>query len=345
MIRVNHLIFFCSAVVSSLYSSAPQKVFPNAPNVSGAKWNVSLQGNFLYWVATEDGLEFCETSNGSTTTVREAAYHFDPGYKVAFSLFPNFDGADITFRFTWFNQPQRTRTYQDDDSVTCENNPDKKICNIEPFGSSTFFEDLFIAEDINLASAKWGLQLSEADAEIGKRYKISKRLYLRPYMGVKAIWQKQTLDINYSSFLIFPAFDVQESIYSQQNTIGIGPRIGMDYKFRFTKQIGFSANTAFSNVSTRFKTTSYDQSSFLGDTPDSNFNLRNNVSATQPVIELLLGMDIDQYFFKSRYHVGTFIGWEFHYFGKNNHLIVTPEDFREGDLSIQGLNFKLQFDF
>ena len=343
MLNFSKLSSVCILLSINLFSDVPSKVFPNALNVN-SRTSASIQGNFIYWIPTQEGLYFAETKTHQTYEKRSAPYHVEPGYKVGLSLYPNFDGADLSFRFTWFNQPTKVKTYAVDPGLDCDINPDGKICEINAENLGYYSKPYQFMETIHAASSAWAFQIMEADIEFGKRFKISRSLFTRPYLGIKSIWQKQKFSIDYD-LNFHQMLYLSESIESNQHSFGIGPRTGLDVKYRFNRRFGLFGNAAYSLISTRFKNgasiNTYTESLASSQVFDSS----KKVSEIQPVFESLIGIDFDTYYLKNRYHINYFLGWEFQYLVQNNHLIINPQDLRDGDLSLQGLNFKMQFDF
>ncbi len=335
--------------VFTLFAQAPtHPVLPNSPNVLGSNWSLSLQGNFLYWIASEQGLDFAQIYRSEASAIEVSApNHFDPGYKVSIGIYPNFDGADLTLRYSWFQQPARTSSFKVDPDVTCVDNPDHKICNITSQDVGKILAQLYdISGSIKSAKASWSYHLNEGEIELGKRYKLSRFFRMRPYMGLKALWQEQSFYQYYSIDL----FDLDELLtsfisHSNQTSFGIGPRIGFDIKYRFYKKFGIFANASYSVLSTRFSNTMKQYLDFLLEFDDVINDIRKKVSTTQPLFEILLGLDFDHYLADDQVHIGLFFGWEFKYFNHNNFFQTNAERIRSGDLSIQGVNFKLQLDF
>ena len=338
---------FLFSLGSIAFSINDGKVLPAAPNVSNQPWNASIQGHFIYWQATQDGMDFCKTFRKFSSEEQSVAYHFEPGYKIGFSLYPNFENTDLTFRFTWFNQPGRMRSYNKENGLECLFNEENKICAIEPPFDDYFDGPLSFFDDLTSSKSIWGMQISEGDIELGRRYKVSRQLYLRPMIGLKGIWQKQSWNIYYNRTIELGESELSanENFFLDQHSIGIGPRAGCDIKYKWSKYFSFSGNTAFSLVSSRFKNTMLQETSFSNGIDFSDASIRKKISNSQPLIELGFGLNFDRYYMKDAYHLGTYIGWEFQYLGDNNNFIVTRKDYRSGDLSMQGVNFKVQFDF
>lgn len=334
------LLIFLSFFICSFAKANTVEVFPKAQPLPRSKWILSLEGDFLYWMAIDSGLGFAQTNNSIVTKERFVPYHFDPGYKIQVSIYPNFDGADLSFRYTWYQQKERSLTYKKDPFSSSENDPTHAICLISPFDLMNDFID----PSIILTQGKMELLLTSLDLELGKKYKLSPQLFLRPYLGLKSVWQHQKVHLNYINNSDPILYD-EEKMDLIQHSIGIGPRTGLDLTFRFTQQFALIFNSAFSLISTRFNDRINSDRYVEGFFEENVYDFTNKVSNCQPVLELLGGLSMDRYYQNKRFHIGYFIGWEVQYYGENNQFFIHPKDQRSGSLSVQGLNIKIQADF
>jgi hypothetical protein len=330
-------IFF---LVLAHHLYAAENVFPSAADIPNQNWGMSVEGDFLYWLPKQSGLEFASVFVGETGKVQEAPSHFEPGYQVKTIFFPHFDGADLTFGFTWLNQPGRLKKFQKNTDITCENNPNQDICFIVGDGYGFYPDDFILLSEIETAKASWSYVFSQGDIAMGKRYKLSDRFQLRPFFGVTFMWQHQDFKLLYE----MEDFDMTQSIDCEQRSFGIGPKVGGDIKFRFNSRFSFLASTSCSLLSTRFKSSSKEFTT-LFDEPSADYDLFNRITQIQPIYDLYLGIDFDRYYEDNSYLLNFGLGWQFRYFFGNNQLVVNPDDYRQGDLSLQGLTFKARFGF
>lgn len=326
---------FCGVIFSGTPNTP--HYLPNGADLPKSKWAMSIEGDFLYWIAEQADMSFA-TIYKSTIAPQEVdvAYHTNPGYKVSASFLPNLDFTDITLRYTYYNQPGRWQSYTLDQNVTCSNNPHKKICNIESV------DDEYLFGEIEHVKAIWPFQLWEADLEIGRSYKVSKYVFMRPYIGLKTVWQEQHFNIYYTLMPLLVDTNYW-NIYSDQSSFGIGPRSGLEMKYRFSKRHGLSGNLCYTLLSTRIHNAVTDE---LAETyiSETNYNFKRKISYIQPLIEAAFGFEsVFQY--DDATGLSLFFGWEFQYFFDNNYFMITPADKRTGDLSIQGLLVKARVSF
>ena len=328
------------ALLSSGSLYATQDVFLSAADIPNQNWGLSLEGDFLYWMPQQTGLQFASIFFGQTGKVEDAPSHFEPGYQFKASFYPHFDGADVTFGFTWLNQPGRVKNFQKSQDVNCFDNPSKEICSIVGEGYGFYPNTFILLSDIASAQAEWSCVLSQGDIAMGKRYQLSERFQARPFFGVTFMWQHQNFNLVYT----MEDFDMSQTIDSEMRSFGIGPKVGGDVKYRFNNRFSFLGSSSIALMSTRFKS-SAKENTFIFDEPTSDYNLFNRITQTLPVFDLYLGVDFDQYYEENSYLLNFGLGWEFRYYFGNNQLVVNPSDYRQGDLSIQGLTFKARFGF
>ena len=331
------LFLFVSKVIFSSTSPTP-KYLPNAADKPKSKWAMSIEGDLTYWIAEQEDMSFATISTSPVNPeLKSAAYHANPGYKVSAAFLPNLDFTDITLRYTYYNQPGRWKSYTLDQNVTCDNNPMHKICTIQSV------DDAYTSGDVYHAKAIWPFQIWEADLEIGRSYKISKYVFMRPYIGLKTIWQEQHFNIYYT---ILPSqVDTNYwNIYSDQSTFGIGPRSGLEMKYRFSKRHGITGNLSYALLSTRIHNAVVDESAAYYMPSEIDYNYKRKISDTQQVVEAVLGFE-SNITYEDSTALSIFIGWEFQYFLDNNYFMITPNDTRSGDLSIQGLLVKAKVSF
>lgn len=308
--------------------------------------DVVITADFVYWQANESGLAYAVNFvQGSTNTLsvpqgttHNPTFTYNPGFKVGLGLQLGHDGWDILAQYTWYNSSDCTNKTVNSDFLdnTTEIPTQNKI------GGS-----LVLANNnpMDSASARWGMRYNTIDLEIGRNYFISQYLALRPFSGLIAAWINQDFHTLY-----FPA-TTDYSITQDQNqkSFGIGLRTGMNGSWEFCRNFSVYGNTAFSVLSTRFNNRNCVSNVVTyGTTPVLTANFNSILNTIQPVIEFGMGLCYDYWFNDDLYHFGISAGWEMQYWNDMNHFFhysEMPAVSRTGDLSIQGLDVKLRFDF
>ena len=336
---------FPSLLLIGATSPAPKIITPNAnPNVLDGI-NTYITAESLYWTANQEELNFATASTNSISWEKQYIIsHFDPGYRVSLGIIPSTQaGIDLQGRYTWFHLINGTGSVSVKAS-DCSDNPTHQVCSIEANNDGRLIDpDILIYETVTAANANWNFLLSTADLVFGRAFLISPTLNLRPFMGLKATWQRQDFDINYT--LIFVELPSSDKVRSNQYAYGIGPTSGIETNWEMGKNWSLYGRSTLSLVSTRFKTRCYDI-----ETDDllpsvTNYNLSQKTSESQGIFELSLGMTWDNWFVDDTFHLGISLGYEMQYWNDNNHLYMNPEDPRHGSLSIQGITLGLRADF
>ena len=305
--------------------------------------DVVITADFIYWQATESGLSYAfnfVNSDGTTApqgTTHNPKFTFNPGFKVGLGLQLGHDGWDTIAMYTWYNSSDSTDQTVSSDTIDYTTD----ITSQSKIGGALLSYDQIIAS----ASTRWGMRYNDIDFEIGRNYFISQYLTLRPFSGLKAAWINQDLHTPY-----FMENGDNYTVDQNQRTFGIGLRTGMNGAWEFCRNFSLYGNTAFSVLSSRFKN-AYTETDYIpvGADPVIYTNLNSVVNTIQPVIELGMGLSYDYWFNDDMYHFGISAGWEMQYWNNMNHFFgyATNSELvsRTGDLSIQGLDVKVRFDF
>jgi hypothetical protein len=296
--------------------------------------DVFITADLIYWDMTQKGLSFAESIpiSGDQTQGRifYPEFNFDAGFQVGLGLQLGHDGWDIYTNYTWFHPETHSKSFQDESldlSYTQVGNPNKPYT----FGKMDF-----------------DIKFDVIDFEIGRNYFISEDLTLRPFYGLKVVWNKQLTTQIFDDFI--------DNIYYIKNTqkaFGIGFRTGVNSCFKINDNWSLYGNLAFDAISNSVKNflNSYDDfenpNTLLAQYYDKQVTI-------QPITEISMGILWDLWSDSQEYHLGVSAGYDFQYWNNNlyskfpifsddNQIIGTER--KSGDLSIQGLNIRLRFDF
>jgi hypothetical protein len=306
--------------------------------------DVVISADFIYWQATQNGLEYAVNFVNGGESVSQGTTHnpkftFNPGFKVGLGLQLGHDGWDVMAQYSWYNSSDSTdRTVNSDSSETF-------VTQFPAQNTIGGFTVPLGSPSISSASTRWGMRYNDIDFEIGRNYFISQYLTLRPFSGLKAAWINQDWHTPYYLY----GSDYNWTIDQNQKSFGIGLRTGMNGAWEFCKNFSIYGNTAFSVLSTRFKN-QYSETDYatIDSVGELYANLNSVLNTIQPVIELGMGVSYDYWFNDDMYHFGISAGWEMQYWNNMNHFFGYSTDeiiSRTGDLSIQGLDVKFRFDF
>ena len=330
------ILAICFFAIANAASDDDTYITPNAgPRVEDGA-DVFFNADLIVWEATQMGFSFAESerlvNDAGKGYIYYPKFQFDPGFQLGFGLNLGHDGWDTLVNYTWFH-PQTKETSLVDDPQ-------------EP----NLFESGF---DLLLSSAKlyFLYQLDVIDFEIGRNYKISQDLTLRPFIGLKTAWNREFVRQYMTSF-----DDNLYIIKTRQRSFEVGGRGGMNMHYLINSNWSLFSNTAFSVLSNTCKnhTLTMYNPSVLDEETISDFS--DKQVFIQPVAELTIGLQWDIWSDSQEYHLGVSAAYDFQYWNNNLYTRVpiiideTPPSIKQnvlksGDLSIQGFNLKFRFDF
>lgn len=327
----------------------PKQITPAAsPRVENGA-DVFLTADFIYWSVREEGLAFATSGFapggvGTTTLSKGQTYYpgfrWRPGFKVGLGLDLGHDGWDIYAQYTWMNAPKHTRTAT---STTDSNNE---------LVSTWVFDPANEMQSVNYASGAWSLNFNTADLDIGRQYFISHYLVLRPFVGLKASWQKQRNTAYYQETVTTTSYTAT-NLSMKERFFGIGLRSGLNANFHFDKNWSLYGDCTLSALASHFNV-SHSYTTWTVTNTDTTptasetlllANYKTVLNTIKPVLETGMGLAWDYWFNDDSYHVGLSLGWEQQlWWGMNKFNNLLNGD-SNGDLSMQGITFKFRFDF
>jgi hypothetical protein len=328
-----------------------REITPNAgPRVAHGA-DVFITTNFIWWKATQDGLQDAITgvALGNSAplasptsgiekrgSVQTPDFKWKPGFKVGLGLNLGHDGWDIFAQYTWFH------------TGTSSNSTNG--IGISNFVTSVASTSNFQTSGNVKRSDSWDLSFNVIDLELGRNFYASQFLTLRPFIGFKGTWQDQDykFNANPAEGAVFGGLPVNGLYQSHQkhDAWGLGVRAGLNSGWYLNKSWSIYGNVAWSAVWTHYDVDRKDHIT-LTDDPATYYQVVNtNYDAyrVRYVGELELGLRWELWFYDDNYHFSVQAGWEEQVwinYGSNIRLYNDAQ----GDLSLHGLNLKFRFDF
>lgn len=205
------------------------------------------------------------------------------------------------------------------------------------------------------ASSHWNLHLNLIDGELGRDFYVSKKLTLRPSIGIRGAFVDQTLDVNYRSNLniinpINAGFGIDSasligtasSCSKFENDFqGVGPKFGIDTDWILGKGFSIYGNAAIAlvwgefdiesnsvfNICADFEATTVTLQSISQLVNESNsYRLRQEFHSTKAMTDLALGVQW-QMTFMDRIGLLLQLGWDHHLLFNQNQMIRLLEQF------------------
>jgi hypothetical protein len=335
----------------------------------------------FYWNAHQDGLEFAiansvaapATTAGDSSALNNLvrAEYLNPkakwelGFKLGLGYDSTHDGWDLMLLWTHY----RGRAKKEADIDLADNSSLLPLwsafstsAGVPGVGSN----NILYATDIN---AHWKLRLDLVDLELGREFWSSKYLTLRPHIGLRYTWLKQSYDITHQGGAwgavdgIQPAFNNEVDLRSKFK--GIGVRAGLNSTWMLGRGFAFFGNAAISIVYGRFSVDA-DENNFLTTAPFSTTEVLDtdeHFRSSKGMTDLAFGISWSTMFSDCQYGFTLALAWEHHLFFNQNQfwrvnrvggqaLMAQPNNSgmnvfskQSGDLSTQGWTLSAVFEF
>ncbi|MES2122707.1 MAG: Lpg1974 family pore-forming outer membrane protein [Chlamydiota bacterium] len=315
----------------------PMVNLPARPSIKNGQ-NLWIQGEFLYWQATECNLAYIYSGTPTTSTPEFQDIHYldfewDPGFRVGVGGNFTRDGWDIAIYYTRMHSHASAsrRAHGDNDGLF-------QIWSVD---------DTFLTTPLSQARGSWHADLNQVDLQLGREMFAGKYLTLRPYIGMRSTWLSQQFNVSVSNTLS------QSQHAKMDNRFwGFGFVAGMDSDWIFGKGFSLFANADYSLLVGFF---SIDEKSKQDGTPI--WRTQSGFRAGRSIIDIAAGFKWAHLFCKDRYGVAIKAGYEYHLYFDQNQLIntfliqrnapMTLERYltQGGNLTYQGITVGLQFDF
>jgi len=305
-------------------------------------------------------------------TRQNTSENWSPGFKVGLGLNMGHDGWDVYTQYTWLNSSS-DRTLDSDVYLRLYPFPAAAVPGIQQAAA--------LAEKgkIDKISSDWSLRFNVIDLELGRNFYLSQFLTMRPFIGLKGTWQDQSLGIQTmlqkdSVFVVqYDAGDNKAEFtgpYKADSIMkngGIGVRTGFNMSWKMTKNWSLYSDLAWSSMWTQYTQLSRKDKISNATKPEAFKKMGEVVVldensdkfyAVRDVMELELGMRWEAWMSDDNYYLAFQAGWEqqvwnnwgtgllsSYYRPYAEHLSPYRNAQGWNDLSFQGLNVKLRFDF
>ncbi len=286
---------------------AEGQLFASARPALHGKWGAIVFGEFLYWTAKEEGLNygtqstyntrppfqnFSDPYKGPRGKIVDISPHYHAGYRLGFDLFLPHDGWDVLGRYTQYRNVAHSSIEQ------------KALNIVWPI----FLVNNGIPKSLS-AKAKWELDYSVLDLELGRSFFLGRHLSVRPFFGFRAAWIEQTLKATFKDVVFFPFPPVMVPSLSMNNHNdfqGYGMRTGVQTKWPLGWGFSLLGDLGASLLWSKFHIAQFDKNA--NHTPRSHIS--DHLREVTPVLDLFGGMaweiGISQQKFYLRFHGG----WE-----------------------------------
>jgi hypothetical protein len=307
--------------------------------------------DFIWWktVIDETGYAYSGTADGYHVppggsvlhgTLKRPDFSFEPGVKIGLGTYFEHDGWDIYAEYTHIAGPQLETNVRASENLG--------VKSLVPVTTGDGEAKII---SLDLARSEWKQDFNVVDLELGRNFFLSKRLALRPYIGLKTAWVHEIFQMFYvptpntydpRSVSVFPPNEILAAyLRRQQHMWGLGIRGGVDTMWTLTKNWAIYGNLALSTLWSDFHIKVTDQLLEIYGGQFEPLNLYSSVQTVIPIIETGFGLAYITWFCDNGYRLQIQAGWEMQIWTDINYA----QQQGSGSLSTQGLTLKTGLTF
>lgn len=322
-------LIYSAALNAESYESPSNNILIsyNAPAAIKVKdgAGIYISGSFIYWIPLESSMELGQyyPINVTTDACESIILPFDfcPGFKVALGYNSNFDGWNIMLEYLHFH-PNFTK-------------------NFPPPSWAQYIDDYYTpTEGDSHLKADFQIKIDLLNLFVGRNFYNGKNLILQPVIGIKGGWIDQYLNVTATEINTNYIFTSKYGI----KTWAIGPKMGMASKWLLGNGFRIEGDSYFNILYQQFDN-SMDMAGYdRGCLWISKMQPRK----ITPNFDLNVGLGWGHYLGRERWNLDLSIFYEFQYYFRQNYFRQIYWSMRFGkigDLFLNGLTVKVQFDF
>ena len=308
----------CASLESGMGLPMDNSCYPagyNAPaNIKLAdRMDITGQVSFIYWFVGQDNMSVGtkqSTDGTGVTTYRslQPSSEFAPGFKIGGAVDLNYDDWRMFADYTWLHES------------THHGAPIGSGAIVTPVGGSDF-------KTVTKVQSNWKMHLDMLDVGFNRAFYRSKRITLSPVAGLKALWIRQNLNIDYKTATTDNTYNAKSHSWA------IGPMLGTNAHWLFCHGLRLEGKASAAIVYTRFTQLTQDVHYTSKRYVTPSFNSVN------PMAELGMGFGWGRYLDNQKYYIDLSARYDFNIFWNQNQIQ------NGGDLYMHGLTLTGRFDF
>ncbi|WP_420422109.1 Lpg1974 family pore-forming outer membrane protein [Simkania sp.] len=332
-----------------------QEHTPSFNHPAGVNLNQSIQGyitaSYLYWYAAQDGLDLATTAafnNGAiapaTSEMKTIMQDFDYacGFKVGLGMGFDFDQWELGVDYTYYRLNETTS---------------KSAPTLTPGTGVIFSNNWYLqssAANQGIAgdklSSRWRLRIDWIDATLNRAYYQGECLTLRPYVGLRTSFIRQTLNVSMSDLANVNPVSEPVKSRNSSNSWAVGPRGGIQSAWLLGYGFSFIGDVGASLLYTQYSSVKHSESAVTQGSTGAKYSSRD-VNTLRPMLEASLGFRWGHYFGCNAYHLSLAATYDFNYLWSQNmirqlnDMFITGTSAGPGDLFLHGLTITARFDF
>ena len=294
------------------------------PQIDG--YGIFVTADLLWWKLYEGGTDYLfkdRNARGVSPSVGEIKhcnFDWEPGFKIGAGYLFDYDSWDIAIDFTY---------YKTDAHHT------SKSSHLFPLVGDQSL-------DLTEAKVHWNVSFYDLNWVLGRNYFVSKFLSFHPFFGIAAAWIDQ-----HRSFHLRTTQNNRITLKSENDFLGIGPRIGIDTQFALCESFSIYGDIAGDLLWADFDVNEKEVNKTTSrEIYDLDYDLDNIV----PTVSFGLGIAYETKLSQDRYRFMVKAGYEGQYWWRQNQLplfdsSIPAFDRISEDLSLQGLTVEFRLDF
>jgi hypothetical protein len=300
-------------------------------NISFLYWEASNHG---WTVAVEDRNPSVTPSGQLFTNLKPIEVDFDwsPGIRVGFGYNSCYDHWDVQGIYTWIRFGAGKNLTSRDFSAT------STVVGFQPNAGYVIGAEM---GPFRTLSAHWSLNHNVGDLQIARDFYITKALALQPILGLRFASLDQSMNAHFGQAATLP--QTYSAYHISHDYWGIGPRVGVNGKWTFPHNVGFTGLITGSLLYGKLKIEEHYYSTATGAPLQETGFESSNENAMAPNVQVALGLDWGICFNKDRNYWGLNLAWEFNYWWNHAHFDVYREN--QFPVEIQGITLRSDFSF
>ncbi len=321
----------------------------------------------LFWQTKQGNMDFAAKNEGAKNPQPHlTALNFEiitpdfiwkTGVKVRLGYHIPVDGIDVQSKWTYFTGGF-TRKKKNVFSTV-----DVAGQGIIPLWYYQFLRNVDVSPRYEYASGNWQMSFNSIDLEFGRYSYLKPKVKIRPHAGMKIAWINQTYKVEYERGNLVTGSGgsfqlISSNFVMKNNSAGVGPRVGVDSRWKLCWGFSLIGDGAFSLIYDYFRV-SKDQIDFIFDNTQGELLsptafLSEKFSKFQPVLEIGLGIDWGTCFClcNRKNYIGFTLAYDTQYWWSQNQMrrlvnTVSSGDtlVNNGDMQPHGLSVSARFDF
>lgn len=301
--------------------------------------NWFVDAEFLYWNASEQGLEFTtefesgSSSSGLRAKTKSPCNNWGPGVRLGLGYDLPCDGWDVVAYWTYLYTRSTKSTHNNS-----SNGDDFVVDNFVDGSGNNFGRN----------HARWILNLNLLDVELGREFCCSPCLTLRPFIAIRAAWIDQRFNIgshgsSSSSSSSSSSFSGGPKLKTRFS--GAGLRGGLDSEWKFGWcGLSLYGEAAASILYGEYRSTFHNRCDC--------FRFETETCGGAAIADAAIGLRWREYFCCDTIALTVDLGYETHYFWNQNRFPNPERGVRDslvgknrGDLTTNGITLAARVAF